>query len=184
MGLFGYSAYAASKYAMTGYADCLRMDVLKYNIGVSVCFPPDTDTPQHHEEMKGMPAETASVAGNISCMQPEDVARDFLYGMSTGKYHIIPSLNNKITMWAIRHLPGISRFFIDRDIKSASAKAAPAPATEDDKAGFLNCPQRAKEAEAEPEPKAEVSKPVEEAKPVEESKPAEEEAKPAEEVQA
>jgi 3-dehydrosphinganine reductase len=118
MGLFGYSAYAASKFAMTGYADCLRMDLLKYNIGVHVCFPPDTDTPQHAEELKGMPAETKAVAGQIKMMAAEDVAKAFLDGMAAGTYHIVPSFGNKLTMWAVRHLPGISRFFIDRDIKS------------------------------------------------------------------
>ena len=146
MGLFGYSAYAASKYAMTGYADCLRMDILRYGIGVHVCFPPDTDTPQHHEEMKMMPAETASVAGNIKCKKAEDVAADFLWGIAKGKYQIIPSIGNKVTMAAVRHMPGISRFFIDRDIRSTWSKKGPTEEVEgdDDTGGYFGCPQRAK----------------------------------------
>ena len=45
MALYGYTAYAASKYAVRGLAEVLDMELKVHNIRVSVSFPPDTDTP-------------------------------------------------------------------------------------------------------------------------------------------
>ncbi|CAH3029447.1 unnamed protein product, partial [Porites evermanni] len=55
-GIFGFSAYAASKFAVRGFAETLFMEVKPYNIGVSVVFPPDTDTPGFENENKGKPS--------------------------------------------------------------------------------------------------------------------------------
>lgn len=46
IGIYGYTAYAPSKYAVRGFSRCLRSEVKAYGIDVSVVFPPDTDTPQ------------------------------------------------------------------------------------------------------------------------------------------
>jgi 3-dehydrosphinganine reductase len=43
--IHGYSAYAASKWALRGLAEALQMELRPCNIYVSVCYPPDTDTP-------------------------------------------------------------------------------------------------------------------------------------------
>ena len=43
---FGYSAYAPSKYALRGLSDVLRLELKRYDVHVSVVYPPDTDTPQ------------------------------------------------------------------------------------------------------------------------------------------
>ncbi|MGB0678144.1 MAG: SDR family NAD(P)-dependent oxidoreductase [Polyangiales bacterium] len=120
MGLFGYSAYCGSKHALTGYADALRQDLLRYNIQVSVLFPADTDTPQLHEENKSKPPETAAVAGTLKPASAESVAQDFLAGLSRGRYHIIPGLESRATMWAVRHLPAVARWVIDRDLRKAA----------------------------------------------------------------
>ena len=50
--LHGYTAYAGTKFALRGIAECLQMEVKPYNILVSVSFPPDTDTPQLREELE------------------------------------------------------------------------------------------------------------------------------------
>ncbi len=50
MGLFGYSAYCASKFAVSGFFDCLRQDLLPYGVSVTVLYPADVDTPQYAEE--------------------------------------------------------------------------------------------------------------------------------------
>jgi 3-dehydrosphinganine reductase len=117
MGLYGYSAYAASKYALTGFMDCLRQDLLKYGIQVTVLFPADTDTPQLHAENKIKPAETKALASNASMASPEDVARTFLEGLTQKKYHIAPGFENAFILWANHKMPSLVRWFIDRDLK-------------------------------------------------------------------
>jgi 3-dehydrosphinganine reductase len=45
MGIFGYAAYCASKFALKGFAESLQMEVKPYNIQLIMSFPPDTLTP-------------------------------------------------------------------------------------------------------------------------------------------
>ena len=45
LGLYGYTAYSASKYALRGLAETLRMEMAAHNVKISISFPPDTDTP-------------------------------------------------------------------------------------------------------------------------------------------
>lgn len=42
LGVFGYTDYAASKFAVIGFSDSLRSELRKYRINVSVLCPPDT----------------------------------------------------------------------------------------------------------------------------------------------
>lgn len=42
----------------------------RYNIAVSLAFPPDTNTPMLEEEDKTKPAETKEIAGTVSLLEP------------------------------------------------------------------------------------------------------------------
>ena len=122
MGIYGYTAYAASKYAITGYSDCLRQELIADNIGISVCFPPDTDTPQLEEENKFKPPETKAIAGNVKVLSPTFVAGCMLKGISKGKFHILPGAGSKFTYFMYRHFPGIVHWVIDSDLKKYQKK--------------------------------------------------------------
>lgn len=52
LGLFGFTAYSSSKFAIRGLAEALQMEVKPYNVYVTVAYPPDTDTPGLAEENK------------------------------------------------------------------------------------------------------------------------------------
>ena len=97
MGVFGYAAYGPAKYAVVGFSECLRQDLLPYNITVSVIYPPDTDTPQLREENKIKPPETKVLSGNIKVMKPETIAFAFLKGIAGSKFTIVPGAMNKFT---------------------------------------------------------------------------------------
>ncbi|KAL1172917.1 hypothetical protein V6Z11_A05G380400 [Gossypium hirsutum] len=45
VGIYGYTAYSASKFGLRGLAEALQQEVIADNIHVSVVYPPDTDTP-------------------------------------------------------------------------------------------------------------------------------------------
>lgn len=45
VGMFGYTAYAPTKFAIKGFAESLYPEVKPYNVHISVSYPPDTDTP-------------------------------------------------------------------------------------------------------------------------------------------
>ncbi|KAK6027328.1 oxidoreductase, short chain dehydrogenase/reductase family protein [Ostertagia ostertagi] len=42
--IYGYTAYAPTKFALRGLADALQMELSPYNVNVSVLYPPNTDT--------------------------------------------------------------------------------------------------------------------------------------------
>ncbi len=122
MGIYGYTAYAASKYAVTGFSDCLRQELLDHNIGITVVFPPDTDTPQLHEENKFKPPETKAIAGEVKTMSAEDVGLCALEAVAAGRYHVVPGAMGKFTYWMQRHFPSVVRFVIDHDLKKYRKK--------------------------------------------------------------
>ena len=122
LGIFGYAAYAASKFAVTGFSDCLRQDLLPYGVQVHVLFPADTDTPQHSWELERMPAETRAIADTAGLSSAESVADALLDGMERGRFHIVPGFMNRATWLATRYAPGLVRGIADVDLKKAWTK--------------------------------------------------------------
>jgi len=96
LGVFGYTAYSASKYAVRGFSDVLRAEMKPHGIGVSLVFPPDTDTPQLAYENQFKPAETRVLTESGGLMSAESVAKSILTGIERGKYLILPGIENKL----------------------------------------------------------------------------------------
>ncbi|NPV09849.1 MAG: SDR family oxidoreductase [Anaerolineae bacterium] len=92
LGVFGYTAYGASKYAVRGFSEVLRAEMKPYGVKVSVVFPPDCDTPQLAYEDQYKPPETRALASNSTCLSPDQVAAAILKGVSKGRYVILPGL--------------------------------------------------------------------------------------------
>jgi 3-dehydrosphinganine reductase len=46
MGLFGYTPYSPTKFALRGLAESLRAELKPTGVHVMIVYPPDTDTPQ------------------------------------------------------------------------------------------------------------------------------------------
>jgi len=76
LGLYGYTAYSASKYALRGLAETLQMEVKSYNIAVSISFPPDTDTPQLQGEIPQRSAMASKRVSYGTVCKAEKVARE------------------------------------------------------------------------------------------------------------
>mmetsp|Transcript_26011 Transcript_26011/g.29741 ORF Transcript_26011/g.29741 Transcript_26011/m.29741 type:complete len:375 (+) Transcript_26011:203-1327(+) len=75
VGVYGYTAYSASKFALRGLAESLQMEVLRDNVRVQVAYPPDTDTPGFEQENIGKPEETRLISETAGLFQPESVAK-------------------------------------------------------------------------------------------------------------
>ncbi|MBE0408480.1 MAG: SDR family oxidoreductase [Anaerolineales bacterium] len=108
LGVFGYSAYSASKFAVSGFSDVLRAETKPNGIGVSVVFPSDVDTPQLAYESQFRPAETRALVSGGPIMSPEVVARIILRGVSRGKYVILPGLTAKVLYWLTKGLGNVA----------------------------------------------------------------------------
>ncbi len=114
MGIYGYSAYAASKFAMQGFSECLRGELKPFNVHVTMLNPPDTDTPQHTAEMELLPPETKAIAGTVKMLSAETVARSLLQGMAQQRFEVVPGLDGQATVIAHRVWPGLVRWVCDR----------------------------------------------------------------------
>ncbi|XP_023608423.1 3-ketodihydrosphingosine reductase isoform X4 [Myotis lucifugus] len=68
VGLFGFTAYSSSKFAIKGLAEALQMEVKPYNVYVTVAYPPDTDTPGFAEENKTKQGNFNSSVGSDGYM--------------------------------------------------------------------------------------------------------------------
>ncbi len=65
VGGFGYTAYAASKFAVFGFTEALRAEMKPHGIRVSLVLPPDTDTPQLRQERELQPLELKMITGAV-----------------------------------------------------------------------------------------------------------------------
>ncbi|KAL6193932.1 hypothetical protein ACLB2K_035016 [Fragaria x ananassa] len=89
VGIYGYTAYSASKFGLRGLAEALQQEVIADNIHVSLIFPPDTDTPGLTEETKKRPQLTSIIAESSGAMKAEDVAKKALDGIKSASF-IVP----------------------------------------------------------------------------------------------
>ncbi|GAB2266519.1 hypothetical protein Dimus_001523 [Dionaea muscipula] len=64
VGIYGYTAYSASKFGLRGLAEALQQEVIADDIHVSLIFPPDTETPGLAEENKRRPQLASIIAAS------------------------------------------------------------------------------------------------------------------------
>lgn len=96
IGIYGYTAYCASKYAVAGFAEALRAEARPHGITVSICFPPDTETPQLAAERPLRPVEAQATIGAGGLWPAPTVARAALAGLDRGRFAIYPGMQMKM----------------------------------------------------------------------------------------
>ncbi len=123
IGVYGLSAYSASKFAVIGFSEALRSELKRFNISVSVLCPPDVDTPMLERSNKIKPEETKAVSSTASLVKPIDVAREVLAGMGKGRFLILPGSGTKFTHFMKRVFPGLVESIMDRQIKNVTRRS-------------------------------------------------------------
>jgi 3-dehydrosphinganine reductase len=123
IGVYGLSAYSASKFAVIGFSEALRSELKRFNISVSVLCPPDVDTPMLERSKKIRPEETAAVSSSASLIKPMDVAREVVAGMGRGRFLILPGSGTKYTYFMKRLFPGLVQSIMDSQIRKVTQKS-------------------------------------------------------------
>ena len=116
IGIFGYTAYTPTKYAVRGFSESLRAELAPYGIHVGCVFPPDVDTPQLEEENRYKPAETRAISGTVKPLRPEQVAAAILDGIDRRRFWIIPDPTTKILARASGLMRGMLASSFDRKV--------------------------------------------------------------------
>lgn len=124
MGVFGYSAYGASKSGVNNLAETLRMELMSFDIDVNVLCPPDTDTPGHEEEKKIRPLESDAVSETASLFTVDRVTHDYFKGLKKKKFYIIPGISGRWIDRLNRWMPWLVRGIMKSDIRKVQKKIA------------------------------------------------------------
>lgn len=120
VGVYGYTYYAASKFALVGLAEALRHECSSSPIHISILYPPDTETPMLVEENRDKPAATRAVSEGV-VLSAGVVAEAFLDGLARQQFEIVPDRQSRLNAWSLRHFPGIARAVLDRKIKKRTS---------------------------------------------------------------
>ncbi|KAI3379541.1 hypothetical protein SNEBB_000945 [Seison nebaliae] len=86
IGIYGYSAYSSTKFALRGLAESLQMENAAHNIRFTLAFPPDTDTPGFREEQMNKPELTKIISETSGLFTPSKIARQLLKDVKCGNF--------------------------------------------------------------------------------------------------
>lgn len=104
--VYGYTAYGASKFAVVGFAQCLRYELKSRNISIACFCPGEVETPGLAEERKALPPASAALKKIGGTMPVESAVRGLVQGIRSDEFMIIPGFKVKLTYWMYRITPG------------------------------------------------------------------------------
>jgi 3-dehydrosphinganine reductase len=114
VGLYGYTAYAASKFALRGLAEALRAELRPDGVAVSIVYPPDTDTPQLAQENLTKPPETKAITAQGGLWQADTVAREIMRGIRRRRFAITPCRRMTLLYWLASPIAPLLAWYFDR----------------------------------------------------------------------
>jgi short-subunit dehydrogenase len=129
-GTFGYSAYSASKYAIRGFAESIRHELLPHNIRVTLFYPPTTRTPGLDKENETKPKAVwayESESGFNKTYEAEDVAAAILRSIMRGRFDNVVGFDSWLIHFMFSHFPRLARWLNDGELKKAVKKAETGP---------------------------------------------------------
>ncbi len=118
LGLFGYTGYCASKFAVVGFSEALKRELKPYNIQVSVLCPPNTKTPGLEKENQAKPTEILETEEKAKVATSEEVAVATLKSLVKRNFMILPTFDGSLAYFLNRVSPKILDQFIKRKLKN------------------------------------------------------------------
>ena len=113
-GIYGYTAYTPPKFAITGLAECLRMEGAAHGIRVTIVFPPDTETPLLAYERAHAPARTLAITAGARLLPATVVARKFMKGIARGDFEVYCNAGSRLLRLFQALLPAVYYRLLDR----------------------------------------------------------------------
>lgn len=129
MSMPGYSAYSASKFAIAGFAESLRLELAPHGIRVMLFYPGTTDTPGLKTENASKPAAVWTMEADSAFSKihkPADVAQSLLRAIERGRFENFPGMDVWLIWWMYKRFPGLSRWMAHQEWAKARAKVAAA----------------------------------------------------------
>jgi len=114
LGLFGYTGYCASKWAVIGFSSALRREVKPYGLRVSVLCPPNTRTPGLERENKMKPPELLAMEQRVRTISAAVVAHSMIRALPRNPFLIHPAVEGKLAYWGSRMAPNVLTDYVLR----------------------------------------------------------------------
>ncbi len=127
MSVYGYGAYSGSKFALAGFAEALRQEMLLQGVTVTLFYPPTTETPGLEEENKDKSPLVWAIESENSFTRiysAEKVADAILRSIERGRFENMVGWDSWLVFWARRIFPALFRYLSDKELRAAAAKVA------------------------------------------------------------
>jgi len=105
LGIYGYSAYCASKFAVNGLVQALRQELLDTGVSVNLVSPPEVATPMIAAEAASILPQTRFLKDLGGTLQPEVAVQRIARGIDRNKALIIPGARASMLAWMARRFP-------------------------------------------------------------------------------
>ncbi|KAL0880180.1 hypothetical protein ABMA27_002645 [Loxostege sticticalis] len=96
IGIYGYTAYSAGKWAVRGLAEALHMELVGTNVRQTLVFPPDTDTPGFANEELTKPNETKLISSSGGLHSPDEIGKKLIHDAMSGKTYSVIGFSGQV----------------------------------------------------------------------------------------
>jgi 3-dehydrosphinganine reductase len=117
MGVFGYTTYCSSKFALVGLTEALRYEMKPLGVGVHLVCPSEFVSPMTLDLNDIRTPENKAHTLTIPEYDIDTMVKDTINGIEKGKFLIIPGLLCRLTVWGARSFPAITRLISDCRIR-------------------------------------------------------------------
>jgi 3-dehydrosphinganine reductase len=102
---YSYAAYSASKYAVVGLAEVLRLEYKPRGIDVSCICPPEVETNLVAEERRTQHPASAALKRTAGTLDVDTACREIFAGLQEGRFMIIASRRARAVAWMGKYVP-------------------------------------------------------------------------------
>ena len=122
LSVWGYGGYSASKFAIRGFAEALRQEMLLHDVDVRLFLPPTTDTPglaKENEDKPPITLEMESASAFNATHSAEKVADKMIAWMKKGHFLGYATWDSWFQYFAARHFPNLTLKIADGEMRGA-----------------------------------------------------------------
>lgn len=122
LSVYGYAAYSASKFAITGFAQALRQEMGLHGVRVKLFLPPTTDTPGLARENEDKPAlcKEMEMGSSLNAVHPpEKVAAAFLAWLPKSRFFGYATWDSWLQFFMAHHFPELTLKLADGELDGA-----------------------------------------------------------------
>ncbi|XDD49645.1 SDR family NAD(P)-dependent oxidoreductase [Leptospira sp. WS92.C1] len=123
--IYGYGAYSASKFAITGFAQSLRQEMMMHNVRVKLFLPPTTNTPGLEKENQDKPALVKEIEMGSSLNAThsvEKVVAAFVNWLPKRNFIGYATWDSWFQYFLVRHFPEWTLLLADGELRSAQKR--------------------------------------------------------------